>query len=80
MNNLTPEIFYGPYFLPWVSIIFLVSGIYSLVTQKVLIPPKRGIDPKWMSPKWAIVWGTLQILAAVLFIAIYFQKNTIYQP
>lgn len=46
-KDMSPSIFYGPYFLPIISLIFIVSGIYSLATKRVLIPP-RNINAEWM--------------------------------
>lgn len=79
-SNISIEVFYGPYFLPVVSLIFIVSGIYSLITKKVLIPPRRHIRPEWMAGRWAIIWGVLQVIAAILFMAIYLQRGKIYNP
>lgn len=77
MNNLSEEVFYGPYFLPAVSFILIASGVYSLITKKVLTPP-RNIDPKWMTGRWAIVWGFLLVMLGIAFIATYFQRGEIY--
>lgn len=78
-NNVSIEVFYGPYFLLVMSLIFLFSGIYALITKRVLTPP-RGIKSEWMGKRWTIIWGSLQTIVGIVALAIYLQRNELYHP